>query len=239
MTMNSATVQCSCVSSIYRCFILTRYSGHVCVPCSSWRDRTPNVVPHIGQQTMPQFVILKLTKHDSKLSVLSQCHLAASVENTVSQLLLVFTALTLRPIFIQMYNKISVNPFYGISEFLNSAMCYPFGIIINISELTLFNYFTHTHTHTHVFRTVLTIYIPFGEVSFFKSTLWSSLALPSHFRLSECYNCCGQNSFTCNNLLCTNKLHQILTAVNACWNSRTAPLMGFTVSLLQARCILI
>lgn len=234
MTLNSATVQCSCVSSIYRCFILTRYSGHVCVPCSSWRDRTPNVVPHIGQQTMPQFVILKLTKHDSKLSVLSQCHLAASVENTVSQLLLVFTALTLRPTFIQMYNKISVNPFYGISEFLNSAMCYPFRIIINISELTLFNYYTHTRVQNcaHYLYSIWWSFI-------LKSTLWSSLALPSHFRLSECYNCCGQNSFTCNNLLCTNKLHQILTAVNACWNSRTAPLMGFTVSLLQAWCILI
>lgn len=49
---------------------------------------------HTGQQTMSQSVILKLTKDDSKQSVKSQCHLAAGVENIVSQLIFVFTTLT-------------------------------------------------------------------------------------------------------------------------------------------------
>jgi len=99
---------------------------------------------HIGQQTMPQSVILKLTKNDSKQSIKSQCHLAASVENTVSQLILVFTTLTSRPILVQMYNQISVNSFYGISEFLIIATCNPHRIHININKFTLFNYYTYT-----------------------------------------------------------------------------------------------
>jgi hypothetical protein len=89
-------------------------------------------------------VILKLTKNDSKQSVKSQCHLAASVENTVTQLILVFTTLTSRPILVKMYNKMSANPFYGISEFLIIATCNPYTIHININTFTLFNYYTNT-----------------------------------------------------------------------------------------------
>lgn len=99
----------------------------------------PNVVKHIGQQTVPQSAILKLTNNDSKQSVKFQCHLAASVENVVSQLISVFTTLTSRPILKQKYNKISVNPLYGISEFLIIATCNPYIIHININKFTLFN----------------------------------------------------------------------------------------------------
>jgi len=104
----------------------------------------PNVVMHIGQQTVPQSAILKLTNNDSTHSVKSQCHLAASVENIVSQVISVFTTLTSRPILKQKYNKISVNPFYGISEFLIIATCNPYRIHININKFTLFNYYTYT-----------------------------------------------------------------------------------------------
>lgn len=49
-------------------------------------------------------------------------------------------------------------------------------------------------THTHVFRTALNIYISLGAAPFFRSTIVPSLAFPSHFRLSQCYNFCGQNT---------------------------------------------
>lgn len=189
VTLSSATVQCFCVSRIYCCFTLTRNSGHVCASWRPWCNRNPNVVMHIGQQTMPQSVILKLTKNDSKQSIKSQCHLAASVENTVSQLILVFTTLTSRPILVQMYNQISVNSFYGISEFLIIATCNPHRIHININKFTLFNYYTYTRVQNW-----LNICISYGTAPFFRSTLWSSLAFPSHFRLSECYNFCSQNT---------------------------------------------
>jgi len=175
VTLSSATVQCCCVSRIYWCFTLTRNSVRVCASWRPWCDRNPNVVMHIGQQTMPQSVILKLTKNDSKQSVKSQCHLPASVENTVSQLILVFTTLTSTPILTQMYNKISVNPVYGISEFLIIATFNPHRIHININKFA---------THTHVFRIALNICLPFGAAPFFRSTLRSSLAFPSPLRSS-------------------------------------------------------
>jgi len=47
----------------------------------------------------------------------------------------------------------------------------------------------------HVFRIALNIYISFGAAPFFRSTLWSSLAFPWHFRLSECYSFCARTQF--------------------------------------------
>lgn len=183
---------------------------------------------------MPQSVTLKLTKNDSKQSVKSQCHLAASVENIVSQLILVFTTLPSTPILIQTYNRISLNPFYGISEFLTIATCNPHRIHININKFALFNYYTCTCSELHWIFTFHLVQLHSSEAHY--DHHWHSPDTSDYQNVTVSV---PEHSFTCSNLLCKNKLHESLTPVNVCWNSKTTVLMGFTVSLLHAGCIVI